>query len=53
MIEINVKNPLVDRVSLSVSLKRARFVLDERGGGGVGEICAWNVDTEASVPRIR
>ncbi len=45
MIEINVKNPLVDRVSLSVSLKRARFVLDERGGG---EICAWNVDTEAS-----
>ncbi len=24
----------MDRVSLSVSLKRARFVLDERGGGG-------------------
>ncbi len=32
---LNVKNPLVDRVSLSVSLKRARFVLDERRGGGV------------------
>ncbi len=34
----------MERVSLSVSLKRARLVLDERGGG---EICAWNVDMEA------
>ncbi len=40
----------MDRVSLSVSLKRARFVLDERGGGG--EICAWNVDMEARLETL-
>ncbi len=39
----------MDRVSLSVSLKRARFVLDERGGG---EICAWNVDMEARLETL-
>ncbi len=38
----------MDRVSLSVSLKRARLMLDEGGGGGGGGgICAWNVDMEA------
>ncbi len=38
----------MDRVSLSVSLKRARFVLDESGG----EICAWNVDMEARLEKL-
>ncbi len=40
----------MERVSLSVSLKRARFVLDERGGGG--EICAWYVDIEAHLEKL-
>ncbi len=39
----------MNRVSLSVSLKRARFVLDERGGG---EICAWHVDMEARLEKL-
>ncbi len=39
----------MDRVSLSVSLKR-RDLCWMRGGGG--EICAWHVDMEARLEKL-